>query len=217
MTGHYRDTSVDLGLKAEKLGTSTPFAERIVVSPDGIDNAFWSLAPTQIKAPVDGTGPNSRDPQNLYDTSHIPKEDQRWAIKSLEQASASKIQEAWNKSQWKGIQLVMEDVSLWCMSDSSFMDILKYIPVDQSKYIPAYHVCRSFATDFVGYMVSVFHCDGVGKVLDFKGHHSYNVVVTHTGNRTLHVHVVEPQANMIIPAPNPARHYSGSGICILGG
>ena len=206
-------TPKEIAMQAEDL------KKDVVVGPDR-HGIVWDKVPTRVKLKGPGVDPHygdtRRDPADLYNSSGVPKELKISAIKSLKKINTQDILAAQKKSIWNGFQMIPEDVALWCMTEDAFRAVLPYVPVDLSKYDPEYHVCRSFATDFVGFLVSVFHTDGVGKVLCFEGHHSFNFVPVYTGDK-VNCLVVEPQQSAVVEQPAPEHHYFNSGLVVLGG
>lgn len=171
-------------------------------------------APSQPPV-VDPTKDYRDDPSTMF-AVHIPPDRLKVCQNSIKYYSVEDIRAAWSDSIWKGMQLLPEDVKFGIPSLESFMSVLPYIGSNHLRYIRDRFVCRNYASTFASICAAVLHVDGVGKTLDFKGHHSYSIVVTYNEDK-LEVNGIEPQLDAVISQLDPSRHYTGTGVCIFGG
>ena len=175
----------------------------------------WPVKTLDGSPGVDPTVDVRSDPSVIYNV-HIPPKILLDALNSLETFKYDAIKEAWSKSSWSGFKLILEDVQFQVVGNKEFLASLPYLGTSHLRYIRQYFVCRNYATVFDGIVASELHCDSVAKTLDYGGHHSYNIVVTHV-DKVLNVLAIEPQLDEVIPMPDPSRHYTGKGLAILGG
>ena len=132
------------------------------------------------------------------------------------------------ESPWQH-QLIGEDVGFWAIKVSEFERVLRegftvqliaytLCSADEPQTGKGCFVCRNYAELALDQYAKMTGSDAGAKILDFKGRHSYNsyiLIDDETGDEVYWV--VEPQASRRVVSPNEARHYSGSGIAMLGG
>ena len=164
---------------------------------------------------VDPKTDDRKDPRTLFN-SGIPTDLIKQIRGSRRQVTYAEMQAAWKQSIWKDMKVIFEDVKLLTCDSDLFACALPHIKTDTVSYVQEYFVCRNYATAFNGIVDGVLGVGTVGKTLDFAGHHSYNVVILDYEGE-LKVYGVEPQTDQLILRLNPEKHYTGTGIAIIGG
>ena len=72
---------------------------------------------------------------------------------------------------------ILEDTTLQTGDWDLIEACLPYIGTDHLQYRRKYYDCKNFASTFCSIVAAVLRVGTVGKVLDFAGHHSYNVII----------------------------------------
>ena len=147
---------------------------------------------------------------------NIPTTTMKRARADLQTVSVAEIQQAHKAGPVAHMQLICEDTTFKVTSKEALIGLLPHIGTRSLRYLAPSWVCRNYASLFCCVCCAAVPISGVAKTLDYQGGHSYNEVWCFDGS-TLVALIVEPQTDQLIPALDPAHHYTGDGLAIVGG
>ena len=114
--------------------------------------------------------------------------------------TGEQIQDAWTKSKLKDLQLISTNKKYRALPKSVWDQILAE-HLSLHEYVPELFDCDAFSASFMGAVAYKYEINGIVRVMDISGKHSYNaVLVVDSGNCSWKR--VEPQADIFIGEPN---------------
>lgn len=123
------------------------------------------------------------------------------------------IREAWTKSKLAHLQLISTNKKYRALPTKQWDAILE-LHLSVRKYVPEYFDCDSFAAALMGMIAFDFTINGIARVLDTSGQHSYNAVLVCDDGLTCSWKSVEPQLDKWIAdlprtvnVTGPGNHY----------
>ena len=126
------------------------------------------------------------------------------------------ITTAWGNSDLSHLQLVSTNKQYRALPQSTWDSILA-THLTAHVYVTDFFDCDAFAAAFLGLVVWNYEVNGVVRVFDNGGHHSYNAVLICDDGKTCSWQKVEPQADIFVDHPPqnvkitvPAGTYSAS-------
>ncbi len=107
------------------------------------------------------------------------------------------VRDAWTKSKLSHLQFISTNKSYRALPKSVWDQILaEHLSIH--KYVPEFFDCDSFAAALMGLVAYDFEINGICRVLDISGHHSYNAVLVCDDGTTCSWLRVEPQADLFL-------------------
>lgn len=192
-----------------------PETADVVVKPPG-----WPFISPPVGGPDHDPARDSRaDAATLFNPSVVDISPQlRAAIRSrVQKRSTGDVWEAWAKCPWSHIQLIPTiGAHAQIIRDHDLAAALPHLGTAMVAYSAAREfVCRSYSAAFATVVTAELSAN-CGMIFDEGGHHAYSAVPTVLDDGSIGIRVVEPQADQIVTALDPARHYDGMrGFCIL--
>ena len=113
------------------------------------------------------------------------------------------------------IKLVLVDGWYLALTEANWAKVLSQAP-PRNKYLAERYDCDDFGVWFDGWVSHEYEVNGCAWVLSLSDSHSYNaILVAGDDGKTLHVQLVEPQADREV-AVDPKRHHGlQSGMVII--
>ena len=170
-------------------------------------------------APVDPITDTRALAVNFFNEAYlnIPKGIMRDARADLQTVSVAEIAQAHKAGPLAHMQLVCEDTTFRATSKAAVLALLPHIGTNALRYVAPAWVCRNYASLLCCVFCASVPISAVAKTLDFQGSHSYNEVWCFDDDGKLVALMIEPQTDELIPALDPAHHYTGEGLAIVGG
>lgn len=106
----------------------------------------------------------------------------------------AQIREAWSKSLLRHLQLVSTNKFYRALPTGVWTAILE-LHMTLHAYRAEFYDCDAFSAAFSGLTSFTFEVNGIARVLDISGHHSYNAVLVSDDGETCHWRRVEPQSD----------------------
>ena len=128
---------------------------------------------------------------------------------------AADVRKAWQAhTEWAHISLLMLDSEYRALAETEWDKVLTFTDTATRQYIAQYRDCDKYA--FLWHSeVNLLLCNGVGMVINYTGHHAYNVILVAGGGEPT-FQFIEPQTNGHIKVGSRACYnMSGNGLVIL--
>ena len=90
----------------------------------------------------------------------------------------------------KKLKILWEDGKYYIPSWKNMKEIIEKTHVERKKYLINRFDCQNFAGYFKNYVALKFHINNVGRVLNYEGMHSFNLLLLKKGFK-----VFEPQVD----------------------
>ena len=111
--------------------------------------------------------------------------------------TGDQVRDAWVKSKLSHLEFISTNKSYRALPKSVWNQILaEHLSIH--KYVPEFFDCDSFAAALMGMVAYDFEINGICRVLDISGHHSYNAVLVCDDGKTCSWLRVEPQADLFL-------------------
>ena len=106
------------------------------------------------------------------------------------------------------------DTKYRALPEQAWAELVKQHGLIKRRYTPEYFDCDDFATVFQGRCADYYAVNGCGKVVDFSGRHSYNILLVVEEGQVLRAHLYEPQ-NEGRPTPGQGHYTERNGFIII--
>lgn len=169
-------------------------------------------------APVDPITDTRALAVNFFNPAYlqVPETIMRGARADLQTVSVAEIAQAHKAGPLAHMQLVCEDTTFRATSKAAVLALLPHIGTNALRYVAPAWVCRNYASLLCCVFCATVPISAIAKTLDLQGSHSYNEVWCFDAGKLIAL-MIEPQTDELIPKLDPAHHYSGEGLAIVGG
>ena len=113
---------------------------------------------------------------------------------------ADAVRAAWRASELSHLQLISTNKQYRALP-TAVWDAILALHETVHPYTADFFDCDAFSAVFVGFALWHFEINGVVRVFDNSGGHSYNAVLISDDGKTCNWQKVEPQADIFVDAP----------------
>ena len=114
--------------------------------------------------------------------------------------TTEQVSEAWANSELSHIQLISTNKNFRALPTKTW-DALLAMHLTIHKYETDFFDCDAYSIVFCGFMAWYFDVNGVARVMDNSGAHSYNAVLVSDDGKTCTWRKVEPQSDTFVGDP----------------